>query len=718
MSESKLGIPFYRRRWFWAATLLLSVTAIAYFPALRGGFIWDDETFVTQNKLIKASDGLYRFWFTTEPADYWPVSYTAFWIEWRLWGGQTLGYHLVNLGLHVADCLLLWAILRRLRVPGAYVAAFLFAVHPVNVESVAWIFQLKNLMAMLFYLATIWFFLRSQCSQRPDAAEWRVYFGGAYGVSLLCFILAMLSKGSVAVLPVVLLGLMAWRRRLSLRDLAWALPYFAVAAVLAATDVWFQKHGTAEVFRNAGGLERLLGSAAVVWFYLSKALLPINLIFVYPQWHIQAGNPLWWAPLLAAAGVTAVLFRYRTSCTRPALFAWGYFCAALVPVMGFTDVYFMKFSLVADHYQHLALIGVVAFVGAGWGEWERKVVSRKGKVVSDQRITSSGSFSPSNYHLLLTTFYFPRIVAGAAILLLAALTWRQSGVYRDAETVWTRTLERNPASLVAENNLGDVLYASGRRAEAMAHFQKAARVKADSPDAHNNIGMVLATQGRLPEATAQLEEALRLKPNYPEALVNLGNVMEKEGRSSEAILDYEDALKLEPDDADAHRDLGIALAGAGRGPDAAVQFEAALRFNPDDATAHAGLGAALADAGREAEAAAQYEEAVRLSPNFPETHYNLGIALAQTGRMTEAITQFEEAVRLKPDYAEARANLGTALVNAGRLPEAAAQLEQAAQLSPDSAQIHANLGTVLRALGREDEAKAEFGKANRLGNGQ
>ncbi len=212
----------------------------------------------------------------------------------------------------------------------------------------------------------------------------------------------MLSKGSVAMLPIVLLGLIAWRRRLLPRDLAWVLPYFIVAAILAATDMWFQKHGLRnEVLRNAGLLERLLGAGAVVWFYLYKALLPVNLVFVYPQWQIRVGDPLWWVPLAAAAGVTALLFRTRAGFTRRARFAWMYFCAALVPVMGFTDVYFMKFSLVADHYQHLAIIGVMAFVGAAWAGWDeaekRKVGSRKEKGGSDQRITSSGSFSTAPF---------------------------------------------------------------------------------------------------------------------------------------------------------------------------------------------------------------------------------------------------------------------------------------------------------------------------------
>ena len=758
MSESEPGIGFYRRRWFWAAALLFGVTAIAYVPALRGGFVWDDDTFLTRNRIVRAADGLYRFWFTTDPTDYWPVTSSVLWFEWRLWGMNPLGYHAVNLGLHLAEVFLLWAVLRRLRFPAPYLAAFLFAVHPVNVESVAWIAQLKNLMAMLFYLLAILFFLRSDPDRRgsgraplPEAAERRFYLLGDYAASLLCFVLAMLSKGSVAILPLVLLGIVLWRRPAGRRDCLRLAPFFVVSAVLAAVDVWFQKHGTGEVFRSAGGLERLLGAAGVVWFYLSKALLPLNLVFIYPPWHIDAGDPRWWAPLLAAMALTAMLFRYRARGTRAALFAWGYFCAALLPVMGFTDVYFMKFSLVADHYQHIAIIGVIGLVAAGWARWDLKGGSRKAEDGSDLSVRPS-AFRLPPFDFRPSTSAFPRLLAGAVIALLAILTWRQCGMYRDAETLYRTILSRNPDSLVAQNNLGNVLAATGRLPEAMTHFEAALRIDRDFPDAHNNRGTALVTLGRLPEATAELEEALRLRPDYVEALVNLGNVREREGRKFEAIVDYEKALKLEPGDAAAHNDLGIALAGTGqpaaavaeletalrlspgyadalcnlgntlvtlgRVPEAIGDYEQALRAKPDDAAAHAVLGAALADQGRAAEAAVQYAEAVRLQPDTPETRYNLGLALAQSGRLDEAMAQFREAVRLKPDYAEACANLGVALASAGRLPEAAAQLEQAARLSPRNAQIHSNLAAVLHALGSEDESRAEAEAAKRLGAGQ
>jgi len=644
----------HRRRAGWTgAALLFGVTLIAYFPALRGGFVWDDDSFLTQNAIVKAADGLRRFWFTTDPSDFWPATSTVLWIEWRLWGMNAMGYHAVNLGLHIAEALLLWAILRRLRVPGAYVAAFLFAVHPVNVESVAWIAQLKNLMAMLFYLLSIWFFLRSESDESrrgmpPRSSRYAagrgVYFGGAYALSLLCFILAMLSKGSVAVLPVMLLGLMAWRRRLSIKDVASTLPFFLVAAILAATDVWFQKHGLRVEFRHAGFLERLLGAGAVVWFYLYKALLPINLVFIYPQWHVEAGNPLWWAPLFAAAGVTAVLFRYRASGTRPALFAWGYFCAALVPVMGFTDVYFMKYSLVADHYQHLAIIGVVAFVAAAWAEWERKVGSWRLEVGSGQRIASSGSFSWGNFQL--STYNFPRIAAAFAIGILACLTWRQSAVYRDAETLYDAILDRNPAAWLAENNLANVMFHSGRFREAIPRYREALRLKPDLAEAHNNLGLALVKTGRIPEAMAHFEQAIQLNPGYADAYNNLGVALADAHRPAEAIPDYRKAVQLSPDFAAARYNLGNALAALGRMPEAISSYHDALRVRPDYAEAHTNLGAALAQTGDLTAAIAELEEAIRIDPTYVAAHEILGQILCGVGRTEEGRRQLGEAQRL------------------------------------------------------------------------
>jgi len=600
------------------ALLLIGVTFLAYLPTLKAGFIWDDDTFLTRNPLMKAGDGLYRFWFTTQAPDYFPVTYTPLWLEWRLWGMHAAGYHAVNLALHIAGALLLWAVLRRLRIPGAYAAAFIFAVHPVNVESVAWITQRKNLMAMMFYLLSILCFLQSELAEegrrclpaafllRNEAGRHRlpsdpmrarrVCFKVSYTLSLLCFTLAMLSKGSVAMLPVILLGIIAWQRRLRLKDFALMLPFFFVSGILVLTDVWFQKHGATEVFRNAGFLERLLGAGGVVWFYLTKALLPINLVFIYPQWPIRVDDPRGWTPLLAAMALTAILWRYRAEFTRPALFAWGYFCLALVPVLGFTDVQFMQYSLVADHYEQLALIGAIAFV--------------------------CGGLLPV-FKLQVAGCRFTQIAVAAAICGLAVLTWRQCQIYRDAETLYRATLDRNPDSWLAQSNLGSVLYRSGRVQESIPHYEAALRLKPDLFEAQNDLGLALTASGRLPEAMERFERAIQLHPDNAAVLYNAGTALAGMGRLPEAVTYYERALDLRPRFAEAHQDLGAALTQLGRLPEAVPQYQEALRLRPDYFEAHANLGTVLAKLGRTAEARIQFEAALQLQPNNAQVRAGL-----------------------------------------------------------------------------------------------
>ena len=366
------------------AALIIVAVFICYLPCITGGFIWDDNSLMAENFIVKAADGLHRFWCTAEPQDFWPVTNSSFGLEWRLWGMTSTGYHATNLILHILTALLIWAILRKLFMPGAFVAGLIFALHPANVESVAWIAQRKNLLAMLFFLFSILSYVKFLELARPRLTAKQITSTGHiplsafscfiphpssfhfwYWLSLAAFVLAMLSKGSVIVLPALLLGIIWWRRPLTIRDMAQMAPFFAVAAALAVVNVWFQTHGTDLVIRTATFNERMLGAGGVVWFYLYKALVPLNLLFVYPQWRIEAGNMLWWLPLAAAVVVTALLWCYRDGWSRPFLFAWGFFCVALLPVLGFADVYFMKFSLVANHYQHIALIGPVALAGAG-----------------------------------------------------------------------------------------------------------------------------------------------------------------------------------------------------------------------------------------------------------------------------------------------------------------------------------------------------------------
>ena len=557
--------------------LIIVAVSLAYLHSINGGFVLDDDLLLTRNPLIKAPDGLYRFWCTTEAAEYYPVSNSTLWIEWRLWGMNSTGYHVTNLSLHIAAAMLIWVILRKLSIPGAFFAALIFAVHPVNVESVAWIAQRKSMMAMLFFLLSIQWYLKyfsSTCLDNTQQGRYAPRADPAHGVcgvhanrwywlSLGAFVLAMLGKGSVAVLPVLLLGLVWWLRHLTMRDLVRTAPFFVIAAVLTGVNVWFQTHGSGVSVRSAGFIERLLGAGGVVWFYLFKAIVPINLAFIYPQWHIEAGNPLWWLPLAAALAVTAVLWRYRNNWGRPFLFAWGFFCVALVPVMGFTDVGFMQASLVADRYQHIALIGVIALAAAGWSVWHQ--------------------LARGTAHRAAT------VVAVTAIGVLAFLTWQQSGLYRDAVVLYQDTLEKNPECYQAHYNLGNALRAAGQAQQAIEHYEQTLRLNPDYVEAHNNLGVELAKAGRQQEAIEHFHQALKLKPNLPGTYNNLGMAMAITGRQQEAIEYFEKALRLKADYFGARCNLGNALVKAGRQNEAIEHYKRALALRPDDTQVYGSL---------------------------------------------------------------------------------------------------------------------------------
>jgi tetratricopeptide (TPR) repeat protein len=612
-----------RTRLLLAVLILVGLAFLAYWPALGSGFVFDDDSLLTKNGLIRASDGLYRFWFTSEPVDYWPMTMTSFWIEWRLWALDASGYHLTNLLLHIGSALLLWAILRRLRIPGAYWAALVFTIHPVNVESVAWIAQRKNTLSMLLYLASIWFFLgsawgspasvmpavirksRGRTSPAPPApaAAWRVDF--RYGLSVGAFLLAMLSKGSVAILPLVLLGLVLWRRRLRVADLLLSAPFFAIAAVLTLVNIQFQNHGLTEAIRAAGPVERLLEAGATVWFYLGKAILPVHLMFFYPLWHIRTDALAWWLPLLAAIGLTAWLGGLawgpagRPSLRRSAAFAWGYFGVALVPVMGFTDIYFMKYSLVADHYEYLAVIGVVAWASAAW--W----VGAAGGGEPD----AAGVLSRNPVRLA---------VAAAVVGLGAILCWRQTRMFQDGETLYRVSLERNPQAWPADNNLGVLEVESGRTEAARSHFAEALRLNPDYAEAHYNLGRLLKPQpGGAARALPHFARAVALRPAYADAHFWLALCLDNLGRPEEADAQYAEAIRLNTTYLfEAHNDLAVGLAKAGRLGEALPHFQAAVRLNPRAAMLHFMLAEDLGQLGRTPEADAEYAEAFRLDPRL------------------------------------------------------------------------------------------------------
>ncbi len=622
--------------------LIVVIALVAYYPSINGGFIWDDYLLLVDNALIKAPDGLQRIWCTAQAIDFWPATNTSFWIEWRLWELNSTGYHVTNLILHVLESLLVWIILRKLSVPGAFLAAVIFAVHPVNVESVAWIAQRKNTMAMLFFLLSILWYVkflelaRLRLAAKPPAIHHPMLsfssfilhpssFHIWYWLSLGAFLLAMLSKGSVAMLPVLLLGIVWWLRPVTWRDVARIAPFFAIAAILAAVNVEFQTHATEKVVRAIGFTDRLLGAGGVVWFYLYKALLPVDLAFVYHQWNINSGTIRWWLPLLAAIALTAVLWWYRKEWSRDVLFAWGIFCVSLVPVMGFTDVAFMQYSLVADRYQHIAIIAVIAFASAVWSVWLRSL----------QRSNATGG----NSH---------RRRGCNRVCVLNECD--KTRLYRDAMTLYQATLEKNPDCIMAQYNYANALVNTNRPQDAVEHYKQAIRLEPDFVMAHYGLGNTLVKTGRAEEAVGHFQEFLRLKPGHAEVHNSLGNAFAQLKRPEEAIEQFEKALAINPASAQAHLNLGNILLQKGRPEDAVEHFRQVLRLQPQRAEAYAILGIALAQTGRLTEAIESFQQALRKNPNDPETHKNLGNALMLSGRHQEAIDHFKQALQIKPDY--------------------------------------------------------------------
>ncbi len=593
---------FPRHRVLTGTLLLVLLTCLAYFPALGGGFIWDDVLYVTKADLIKAPNGLYRFWFTSDPVDYYPVSNSSLWVEWRLWGMNPAGYHVTNLILHIASALLLWRILWTLSVAGGYLAALIFAVHPVEVEAVAWISQRKDVLATLFFLMSVLWYLRDEeargtgendinARKGTEKTRNRHVLGGWYWLSALAFVLAMLSKGSAAILPVVLLGFILWRRKARLGDLLRLAPFFLIAAALTVVNISTQ-HATVAYMRNAGFAERVAGAGTIVWFYLSKALLPIHLLFVYPQWHIQVDKLLWWLPLSTALITGGVLLwcgrTTKAFWSKRLLFAWSFFVVALVPVLGFTDVGFMQFSLVADHYQHIAIIGVAVILAVGCWAWHER--SRGAR-----RLAVSAGMT-------------------ALIGLLTFLTLQQSRLYGgNTIALYEASLRGNPDCWVAHNNLGTLLDVLGRSGEAKQHFERALQLKPDSADAHFNLGLNLAKAGDSAGAIRQYQAALLIAPTYIKARDNLGIELCRAGRLDEAIECFKQSIRIEPRRPENYFNLGNALSLMDRPEDAAEQFRKAIKVKPDYAEAWANLAAAYGDLGRWDLALAAADDALKFA---------------------------------------------------------------------------------------------------------
>jgi len=614
------------------ALVIAAVGVWIYWPSLQGGWLWDDVYLITDNQTIHSATGLGKVWCTLDGlGSYYPLTASVIWMQWHLWDKSVLGYHLTNVLLHVISSLLVWRLLSKFGLRLAWLGGLIFALHPLMVESVAWIAELKNTLSLppLLLAMCVWIDYQEQGKRRD------------YLLALGLFLLAMLGKMSVVFFPVVTLLYAWWKRdRLGWKDFQATIPFFVCALILGlimmGTGGWDRRFhpNSPDALAMAGFFPRAALVGLETAFYFSKVFLPIDLLPVYPKWAVDPSSPVEYLPWLVLVGVGWYLWTKRQGWGRHALLGLGFFLINLAPCPGFIPGPDMGYAWVMDHFLYVPIIGLIGLVVAGMGQVEE----------------------------LLPATMRP-VAIGIMTVVLALLAWEShgyAGKFIDSETLWTYTLQRNPAAWPGYNNIGCALEASGRDTEAMVQFQQALRLNPDYAQAHYNLGLTLSRTGRYAEAMEQYGTALQLNPAYADARYNLGVALSKTGRLPEAIEQYERALQLDPDNAEAHNNLGSALGRMGQDAPAMEQFQQALQLDPDDAEAHNNMGSALGKAGRMSEAMDQFQQALKLNPKLISAHNNLANALVMTGRVPEGIAQYEETLKINPQDAKALKNLAAA----------------------------------------------------------
>jgi protein O-mannosyl-transferase len=635
---------FIRKRTLrvWQGGLMVLLVFLAYLPALQGDFVWDDDAWTTNlTILFQGASGLLWIWFNPNVLQqYYPLTGTTFWLDYQLWDFWTLPYHVENVLLHALAALLFWRLLLRLQLPGAWLAAVLFALHPVMVESAAWITERKNVLSLALYLAALLAYERFApwvANDQPPAtgtvapAPGRVRF---YNLALFLFLCALLAKTTAFSLPAVILLLTWWKRgRLQWRaDVSPTLRFFILALGFCALTAWLEKThvGARGSDFTLTFPQRCLIAGHAFWFYLGKLLWPANLCFLYPRWQPDAG--VWWQWLypVTASGALFTLWLERGRLGRGPITAALFYVGTLFPVLGFMNAYGMRYSFVWDHWVYLSSLGPLALVAA-------LVIGIAGRL-----------------RIPWVLYGFTAVVLPVLML----LTWRQAGMYSNMETLWGTTIKRNPDAFLAYNNLGSALEIDGKIDEAISLYRKAIQINPTYFEAQFNLGLALATRGQQNEAIEHYRKAIQIGGSGCfRALNSLGVSLAAQGHWDEAIENYRQSIQINPNYPEAQYNLDNALAAKGRFEEAIENLRKAIQLNPNDGDALDNLGNVLAALGRFEEAIENYRRAIQINSNRPETFVHLGMVLNQLGRTRETVAQYREALRLNPHLAGALNNL-------------------------------------------------------------
>lgn len=680
--------------------LIYLAVIIAYLPSLDGAFLWDDDDNITESVPLRSLDGLRRIWL--EPGatqQHFPVLHTLWWIEHRLWGDDPRGYRVVNMLWHATAAVLLARVLLRLRIPGARLAAAIFALHPLCVESVAWITEGKNTLSLCFFLTSLLWYLRAEgigdattIATGSSAVEIPPRHRGYYAASLAAFAAAVMSKTNAVTLAPFLLVLLAWRNgRLTRRDWLGVAPMILFGACAAAIVVYVERSllGAGNAEFDWSWSERILVAGRALWFYFGKLLWPYPLTFIYPRWQIDPTDLRQWLYPLTAVTLPVVLWLLRKRIGGGPLVATLYFGGTLMPQLGLLPLYGQIFSYVADHWCYLSAPGPITLVAA-----YLTVAARRWSPVSETR----------------STLRLAPVGALALLVVLGTMTRKQSEIYRDQIALWTDTLKKNPECWLAHHNLAVVRMAEENYAAADSGLVRALELRPAFKEAYVNRGLVAEKLGRLDDARRFYEQALELDPRHAYAHANLAKLLITTGEPTSAIEHLQAALRKKPDLREARATLGLVLAGSGRVDDGLRTLREAIERNPADVAALINLGTVLAQQGKLIEAQAYFLQAVKVRPDFAAAHAAFGALLLAQGQPDAAIEELRLAVELDPGQTSAEFNLGNALARMQRYREAVVAYERAIQTDPEHVPSRLNLSATLLRLndrrGAEEQLRA------------
>lgn len=575
------------------AFCLAATTGWIYWPVRHGDWLWDDNLYITENAITQSPLGLWSIWF--EPGrqlDYYPIKSSVQWLQWRLWGMDTLGYHLTNLFLHLLSALLVWRLLSKFGLRLAWLGGLIFAIHPVQVESVAWIAELKNTLSLPPFLLAICFWM--DYDERGKAKD--------YWLALGLFLVAMLCKTTMVMFPVIIL-LYAWwkRRQVGRNDLKASAPFFLVSLVLGLLTLWLQhteNYEAGEIPVPLGGLfSRLACAGLSLSFYFSQSFLPVGLMPVYPRWVVDPPSPLQFLPWPVLGGLIFYLWTKRQGWGRHALLGLGFFTVFLAPFLGLNPISYMNFTWVMDHFLYLPIIGLIGLAVAALGQIDTRLYA---------------SLRP-----------YGMVLVAAILALLADESRGYAKLFIDQETLWSDTLAKDPNCWIAHNLLGYALFQKGQADEAIFQFRRAVEIAPDLAQTHDNLGNALSQKGRVDEAITEYRKALEINPNLAQTYNNLGLALFQKGQVAEAMVQYQKALAIAPNNVQADNNLANALFQNGQVVEAIAEYRQALALDPTLAATRYNLGLALEQSGRVSEAIEQFQQALRLKPDFAAAQNNL-----------------------------------------------------------------------------------------------